>query len=74
MKIKFDYSSLRGEIVRLFGTISNFCEQNDISNKNMSAKLNNKAGFSQRDIIQIKGILNIPDTELGKYFFTILEQ
>lgn len=66
----YDYSKLRGRIVEKFGTISAFTEALGSSTVTVSAKLNNKSGFSRSDIEHWSELLEIPFVEIGLYFFT----
>lgn len=65
----YDYSKLRGRIVEKFGTISAFTKALGSSTVTVSAKLNNKSGFSRSDIEHWGELLEIPSTEIGLYFF-----
>lgn len=65
-----DHSKLRGRIVEKFGTISAFTEALGSSMVTVSAKLNNKSGFSRGDIERWSELLEIPFAEIGLYFFT----
>ena len=66
----FDYSKLKGRIVEYYGTQSNFSQEFGISNNMFSQKMNNKVRFSTDDIIRISDMLEIPEQEIGLYFFT----
>ena len=66
----YDYSKLRGRIVEKFGTISAFTKALGSSTVTVSAKLNNKSGFSRGDIEHWSELLKIPSSEIGLYFFT----
>lgn len=65
-----DHSKLRGRIVEKFGTISEFTKALGSSTVTVSAKLNNKSGFSRGDIEHWSELLEIPFVEIGLYFFT----
>ena len=43
----FDYSKLKGKIVEVFGTQSNFAKAVGMSERTLSCKLNNKIPFTQ---------------------------
>jgi len=66
----FDYSKLRGKIREAFGTQENFANAVGLSMTSISAKLNNKVEWSQREINKASEILKIPDNEVFAYFFT----
>lgn len=58
-KIEFDYRKLKGKIVEKYETQSKFAEENGISNRSMSLKLNNGIGLSQEEIMRWCTLLGI---------------
>lgn len=66
----YTYSKLRGRIVERYGTIGNLGKALKLSKTSMSAKLNGKTGFDQKDIIEWSKLLDISNDEIGTYFFT----
>ena len=48
-EVKFDYSKLKGRIREIFDTQSAFAEAMGMSTTSLSAKLNNKIEFSQKE-------------------------
>ncbi len=67
----FDYSKLRGRIVEVYGSQTNFVNDYGLSETAFSRKLNNKIRFSVDDIIKIVRLLKIPLHEIGEYFFKV---
>lgn len=71
---KFDYSfnyrKLKGRIREIFNTQSAFAEAMGISTTSLSAKLNNKIEFSQKEIDKASDLLKIKKEEIPIYFFT----
>lgn len=65
----FNYSKLRGKIVEVYRTEGAFAKALGYSNNTLSRKLNNKMRFTTDDIITIINLLNIPENEIGTYFF-----
>lgn len=65
----YQYRKLRGRIVEVFGTASEFAKKLGISEVSVSKKLTCKAGFSQRDIETWASLLNINRDEYSEYFF-----
>ena len=65
----FDYSKLRGRIVEMFGTIGKFAEASGIRAEQFTSAFNQKRTFTQSEIIRICELLDIPDAEIGLYFF-----
>lgn len=72
-KISYDYSILRGRIVEKYGSIKNFCKENNniMSNVSLSCKLNNKVSFKQDEISDIAEVLGIPFPLYHDYFFCL---
>lgn len=64
-----DYSKLRGRIVEKYGTLKNFFSKLSISSVQASNKINGKAGFSQKDIIEWSALLDISMSDVGSYFY-----
>jgi len=68
-EIKFDYSRLRGRIREKIGTETEFATLLGISAPTLSAKLNNKVGFTESEILKASEILLVPRNEISFYFF-----
>lgn len=66
----FKYRKLRGRIIEKFGTLNAFFETLNITNIQASKKLNNKAGFSQDDIVEWCQRLEIDIGDIGPFFYT----
>lgn len=66
----YEYRKLRGRIREKYNTESAFAKVVEITPTQMSAKLNCKAGFDQKDIELWCDKLDIPIIEAGVYFFT----
>lgn len=60
---------LKGRIIQKYGTIAAFSEACGKSTVAVSAKLNGKSSFSQKDIIEWSNLLDIASTEVMEYFF-----
>lgn len=69
-KIQFDYRKLRGRIVEVFGSISNFCDATGKNRAGVTAKLASGGSMRQEEIIQFADALGIQDNEYQGYFFT----
>lgn len=67
--MEYDYSKLAGRITEKFKSNCKFAEALGISDSSISAKLNNKTSFSQREILDSIELLDIPVEELKGYFF-----
>lgn len=66
----YKYRKLRGRIVEKYGSIQEFSKNLDISTVSISKKLNGKTGFSQPDMNEWAGLLDIKLEEYGEYFFS----
>jgi len=69
-EVKFDYSKLKGRIREIFDTQSAFAEAMGMSTTSLSAKLNNKIEFSQKEMDKASDLLKIKKEEIPVYFFT----
>ena len=69
-EVKFDYSKLKGRIREIFDTQSAFAEAMGMSTTSLSAKLNNKIEFSQKEIDRAVDLLKIEKENIPAYFFT----
>lgn len=65
----FNYNKLKGRIVEICGSQSEFAKLLGVSKQTVTAKLNNRSNFSQNDIIKWCEILQIDQSEIGIYFF-----
>lgn len=69
--MKFNYKKLLGKIVEIFGTQAKFAEYIGLSERTVSLKLNNRIPWKQGEIRCACKALDIPDSEIGLYFFTL---
>ena len=65
----FNYSKLRGRMVEIFGTIEKTAEAAGIRRDMISQALNGKRAFTQKEISVLSETLQIPESEIGLYFF-----
>ena len=70
----FDYRKLDGKITEVYKTQYKFAEALGISKASISAKLNNKTNFTQKEIYDSLRLLKIPESEVYSYFFKIKVQ
>lgn len=68
--MSFEYSKLRGKIKEVFNTQEAFAEAMETSTTSISAKLNNKTPWSQKEIDKASEVLSIPKDKIPIYFFT----
>lgn len=67
----YNYNKLLGRIVEKVGTQSKFAEKMELSERTISLKLNGKVGWKQSEISKACAVLEICETEIPAYFFTI---
>ena len=68
--MNFIYNKLRGRIVEICGTQSEFSRRVGQSEQIISAKLSGNSAFTQDNIIAWCKVLNIDQNDIGNYFFT----
>ncbi len=66
----YDYSELKGDIKKVFGTQSAFAKAIGMSEPTLSLKLNNNAEWSQDEMESTITLLNAGIGKLVPYFFT----
>lgn len=67
----FNYSALLGLMREKQYTQKALAEETSISLTQLSAKLNGKYPFTQKDIQKISAVLGIAPVDIGHYFFTV---
>lgn len=67
---KTKYAKLLGKIRECGLTHADLAEKIGIHKGTLSAKLNNQFSFTVKEILAIGAALNIPQNEIGDYFFT----
>lgn len=65
----FKYDKLKGRIREKVGTSEKLAQELGITSGALSAKLNNKAYFSQEQIAKSIKILDINSSDVSDYFF-----
>lgn len=68
----FDYRKLRGKIRERYGTERDFAKALGVSPATLSAKLNNKLYFTQKDMRTICNMLDLSISDIPAYFFAPL--
>lgn len=66
----FNYLKLRGRIKEKGYTQSDVANEIGMTSGTLSDKLNNKATFNTKEVDNICKMLDIPNEEIGNYFFT----
>ena len=67
--VSFTYNKLRGRIVEVCGSQSEFAKRVGQSEQIISAKLSGKSSFTQENIISWCDVLDIDQNDIGGYFF-----
>ena len=70
----YDYSELRGKIKAKFNTQAKFAVAMGFSPRTCSLKLKGKVPWKQSEILKACKLLNIPETAISTYFFTLKVQ
>lgn len=65
-----EYSKLRGRIVEVYGSQGAFAKKIGKTEQSITAKLNGRSQFSQKDIVDWSNALSLGVDEVGIYFFT----
>lgn len=70
-KLDFDYSDLHKMIIKRCGTMTNFADQVGWDKTYLSNKLAGRVRMSIDDVARMAYALSIPNSLIGKYFFTL---
>lgn len=70
----YDYSKLLGRIIEKFKSQANFSEAIGLSERSLSRKLTGKVDFKQSEIAKVCKLLELTDTDIPSYFFTLKVQ
>ena len=69
-ELKYDYSELKGDIKKVYGTQSAFAKALGMAEPTLSLKLNNNADWSQDEMELALLLLNKGAEKVVPYFFT----
>lgn len=70
----YRYDELIGRIISKYGSRKAFAKEMRFSAESLSMKLNGKRYFDQQEISRACELLDIPDEDVGKYFFALKVQ
>ena len=73
-KVGFNYSKLRGRIVEIFGSQTEFSKAIKISERSLSLKMKGKVSWKQSEIVKAISLLGLKKDDIAEYFFTIKSQ
>lgn len=68
--IEYDYSLLQNKIKEEGYSQTSLAKELGMARNSMNLKLNNKAHFTQSEIIKLSYLLGIDGDEIGEYFFS----
>lgn len=69
-ELKFDYSKLKGKIIEKYGNQGKFAKALGVTNSRLSRFLHNKSDLNLYIIRQAISLLQIPENQIGDYFFS----
>ena len=67
--VELNHDKLKGKIKEILGTQSKLAETLDLDETTISNKLNSNTYFTQKEILKICSILDIPKEQIAEYFF-----
>lgn len=70
----FNYQKLLGRITEKMGSQAEFARRMELSERTISLKLNGKVPFKQNEIVKASNLLEIDNSEIAAYFFTVYVQ
>lgn len=70
----FNYQKLRGRITEKMGSQTEFARRMELSERTISLKLNGKVPFKQNEIVKASNLLEIDNSDIAAYFFTVYVQ
>ena len=70
-KMAFNYQKLLGRITEKMGSQAEFARRMGLSERTISLKLNGKVPFKQNEIVKASSLLEIDNSDIAAYFFTV---
>lgn len=70
----FNYQKLLGRITEKMGSQAEFARRMKLSERTISLKLNGKVPFKQNEIVKASNLLEIDNSDIAAYFFTVYVQ
>lgn len=70
----FNYQKLLGRITEKMGSQAEFARRMELSERTVSLKLNGKVPFKQNEIVKASNLLEIDNSDIATYFFTVYVQ
>lgn len=66
----FDYSKLKGRIIEIYGTQSNFLTYLNMTEVTFIKTMKNIRYFNQNEIMDVLKLLGLNVEDIGEYFFS----
>ena len=70
----FNYQKLLGRITEKMGSQAEFARRMELPERTISLKLNGKVPFKQNEIVKASNLLEIDNSDIAAYFFTVCVQ
>ena len=70
----FNYQKLLGRITEKMGSQAEFARRMELSERTISLKLNGIVPFKQNEIVKASNLLEIDNSDIAAYFFTVYVQ
>ena len=70
----FNYQKLLGRITEKMGSQAEFARRMELCERTISLKLNGKVPFKQNEIVKASNLLEIDNSDIAAYFFTVYVQ
>ena len=70
----FNYQKLLGRITEKMWSQAEFSRRMELSERTISLKLNGKVPFKQNEIVKASNLLEIDNSDIAAYFFTVCVQ
>ena len=70
----FNYQKLLGRITEKMGSQAEFARRMELSERTISLKLYGKVPFKQNEIVMASNLLEIDNSDIAAYFFTVYVQ
>ena len=70
----FNSQKLLGRITEKMGSQAEFARRMELSERTISLKLNGKVPFKQNEIVKASNLLEIDNSDIAAYFFTVYVQ
>lgn len=67
----FNYNKLRGRIVEIYGSQTEFAKAMKWSERTLSLKMNGKIPWKQTDIVNAVRLLGLSESDIQEYFFAV---